>query len=216
MLASVNPRQLSVTNQASVQELDGDPNPDAIPADILQSAEPLLLKGLVADWPVVKAARESDQAAVDYLKSFYENATVGSFIGPPGGDGRVFYNAEMTDFNYRRVMLKLDQVLDELLAHEGNKDAPMFYVGSTTVDTCLPGFPGAQRRQPRRHQPARQHLARQPFARSRTFRCARQPCLHRCGAAPLHVVSAGSAAKPLRRTFGNQPGRAGHQPRRSE
>jgi hypothetical protein len=89
---------------------------------------------------MVKAARESNRAAVDYLKSFYENATVGSFIGPPGGDGRVFYNSGMNDFNYRRVMVKLDQILDQLLAHESDKAAPMFYVGSTTVDTCLPGF----------------------------------------------------------------------------
>jgi hypothetical protein len=100
--------------------LDGY-KPDAIPADVLQSAEPLLLGGLVANWPMVRAARESNQAAVDYLKSFYDNA-------------------EMTDFNYRRVMVKLDEILDQLLAHESDKEAPMFYVGSTTVDTCLPGF----------------------------------------------------------------------------
>jgi len=107
---------------------------------MLAGVEPLLLRGLVADWPMVKAGHESTRAAVDYLKSFYRDATVGSFIGPPGGDGRVFYNADMTGFNYQRVMLKLDQILDRILEHADDPAPPMFYVGSTTIDTCLPGF----------------------------------------------------------------------------
>ena len=128
-----------MTRPASVKEVTGI-RPDQIPADILGSAEPLLLRDLVGEWPIVQAGRRSARDAVDYLKSFYRNATVGSFIGPPGGDGRVFYNAEMTDFNYQRAMVKLDDIMDQILAHENDTKAPMFYVGSTTVDACLPGF----------------------------------------------------------------------------
>ena len=111
-----------MTAQKSAIEVTGISRGD-VPDDVLTSAEPLLLKGLVADWPMVEASRESTQAGVDYLRSFYKNATVGSFIGPPGGDGRVFYNADMTGFNYQRVMLKLDQILDKILEHEGDPSA---------------------------------------------------------------------------------------------
>jgi hypothetical protein len=128
-----------VTAQKPVKEVTGISR-DNIPDEVLTSVEPLLLKGLVADWPMVAAYRDSTRAAVDYLKSFYKNATVGSFVGPPGGDGRVFYNPEMTGFNYQRVMLKLDQMLDKILEHEDDPSPPMLYVGSTTIDTCLPGF----------------------------------------------------------------------------
>jgi len=128
-----------VTAHKSVKHVTGI-SQDAIPREVLTSTEPVLLKGLVAEWPMVKASRESPRAGVEYLKSFYKDATVGSFIGPPGGDGRVFYNADMTGFNYQRVMLKLDQILDKVLEYEDDAAAPMFYVGSTTIDTCLPGF----------------------------------------------------------------------------
>ena len=40
---------------------------DAVPPDVLTSTEPLLLKGLVADWPFVKAGRESASEAAQYL-----------------------------------------------------------------------------------------------------------------------------------------------------
>jgi hypothetical protein len=42
-----------------------------IPKDVIHSAEPVVFKNLVNDWPMVQAGRVSDQASVDYLKSFY-------------------------------------------------------------------------------------------------------------------------------------------------
>lgn len=108
--------------------------------DILTSTRPLLLKGLVAKWPFVEAGKRSLNAATDYLGQFYDNATVGAFFGAPNIDGRVFYNDDMSGFNYERVMIKLDEFLAEIRQHAGNDDAPAFYIGSTTVDTCLPGF----------------------------------------------------------------------------
>ena len=122
-----------------VQEISGV-SFDAIPSELPTSTEPLLLKNLVADWPVVKAGMESNQAAVDYFKSFYDEATVGAFFAPPEAKGRVYYNDDMSGFNYQPAMTKLDKILDEILKNEDAADAPMIYMGSTTIDTCLPGF----------------------------------------------------------------------------
>ncbi len=58
--------------------------------EILTSIEPLLLKGLVADWPFVKAGQESASAAAQYLLKFYANATVGVGYGPPEINGSFF------------------------------------------------------------------------------------------------------------------------------
>ena len=113
---------------------------DGLPDDVLTSTEPLVLKGLVNDWPVVTAGRESADAAIDYLAGFYENATVGAFFGDASINGRVFYNDDMTGFNYQPVMLKLSVVFDKIRQHAEDENAPAVYVGSTTVDTCLPGF----------------------------------------------------------------------------
>jgi hypothetical protein len=112
----------------------------AVPDGVLTATEPVLLKGLVAHWPVVAAGLRSAPAAVDYLRGFYRDATVGAWFGSPEIGGRFFYNDDMTGFNYKPVMTKLDVVLEKLLEHLHDARPPAFYVGSTTIDTCLPGF----------------------------------------------------------------------------
>ena len=110
--------------------------------DILASTEPLLLRGLVADWPVVAAARSSPQAAIAYLRRWYVDATVNAMLGPPGIDGRFFYNEAMDGFNFQPMRVRLDAVLGELEQHLATPAAPAIYVGSTTIDGALPGFRG--------------------------------------------------------------------------
>lgn len=102
--------------------------------------EPLVLRGLVAQWPLVQAALRSDAAALEYLRRYYRNATVGAWFGPPAIRGRFFYNEEFSGFNFEGRMVKLDQVLDELERHRADPEPPAVYVGSTTIDTCLPGL----------------------------------------------------------------------------
>jgi hypothetical protein len=128
-----------LTIEKSVREITGL-HPDEVPEEILNSTEPLLLKGMVAEWPIVKAAKTSAQSADQYLRQFYQDATVGAFFSHPNTKGRVFYNEDLTGFNFQRVMLKLDQILDKIQQHAYDQQPPAFYVGSTTVDTCLPGF----------------------------------------------------------------------------
>lgn len=105
---------------------------------ILQSTEPLVLRGLVAHWPVVLAARA--RQGESYLRRFYQGATVTALLGGPEIDGRFFYNDDISGFNFAPVHAKLDAILDELRKHADAAGPPAIYVGSTTVDTCLPGF----------------------------------------------------------------------------
>lgn len=130
-----------LTIEKSVREVGGV-EPDAVPNDLLTSTEPLLLRGLVADWPAVRASMRSAGAADEYLRRFYQGATIGAFFASPESGGRIFYNDDMSGFNYQPVMLKLDQVLDQIEQHLADERPPGIYVGSTTVDTCLPGFRG--------------------------------------------------------------------------
>ncbi|MGH8187826.1 MAG: cupin-like domain-containing protein [Steroidobacteraceae bacterium] len=112
----------------------------ALPDDVLKSTRPVVLRGLVAHWPVVRAGLESDRSASEYLRRFYAGATVGALLGAPDIGGRFFYNEDLSGFNFRSVRIKLDVVLDEIARHEHAAKPPAIYVGSTTVDTCLPGF----------------------------------------------------------------------------
>lgn len=122
-----------------MRELSGI-DPGALPDDLLQSPEPVLLRGLAAHWPAVQAARRSAAEAAAYLRGCWRDASVGIFLGPPEIDGRFFYNEAFTGFNFRRETGKLDLLLDALLQLADEAHPPALYVGSTTVDTCLPGF----------------------------------------------------------------------------
>jgi hypothetical protein len=112
----------------------------ALPDEVLESTQPLVLRGLVAYWPMVRAALESQASATAYLRRFYKDATVMVMSGDPGIGGRFFYNEDLSGFNFRMYRTRLDGVLGELTRVAGEANAPSMYVGSTTIDTALPGF----------------------------------------------------------------------------
>lgn len=123
----------------AIREISGV-RPDALPQDILTGTEPVVFKGLVADWPLVQAGSNSAAAARDYLKSFHNGASVAVTLAGPEEGGRVFYNDDLSGPNFEQHMARLDIVLDKMVADIGNPDAPLAYVGSTTIDACLPGM----------------------------------------------------------------------------
>lgn len=111
-------------------------------ADLLPGwTTPKVVRGLVGDWPMVRAARDSADAAVAHLKQ-YDHGTlpVTATTAPPEAQGRIFYNADMSGFNFRREQIPLKVVLDTLLKYRSAGAAPTIYVASTTLDSFLPGF----------------------------------------------------------------------------
>lgn len=115
-------------------------DPRALGDDVLRSTRPLVLRGLVSDWPVVRAGRTSLDASAAYLLRFYQGASVGVMLQPAGLGGRFFYDEAGTGFNFRMTRERLDRVLGALAHERDNPSPPGVYVGSTTIDTALPGF----------------------------------------------------------------------------
>ncbi len=102
---------------------------------------PKVIRGLVADWPLVQAAWRSPAEAVAHLKHFdHGTMPVTATTAPPEARGRIFYNADMSGFNFRREQIPLKVVLDTLLKYQGQAAPPTIYVASTTLDSFLPGF----------------------------------------------------------------------------
>jgi hypothetical protein len=111
-----------------------------LPEELLRSAEPVLLRGLVAHWPSARAGQESSVAAIDYLRERYRGEPVVAWRGAAQFKGRFFYNDDFSGFNFSVERTRLDHLLDLLGATATQTDAPAIYMGSTTVDSCLPGF----------------------------------------------------------------------------
>ena len=115
--------------------------PDQIPfGDILERQRPMIFRGMAADWPLVRHGLQSAEKAVAYLKSFYGGLQVVGYVGPPEIEGRFFYDAAVTGLNFRTERVMLDAFLDRMLEHPDEAERPSLYLGSTDLDTYLPGF----------------------------------------------------------------------------
>ncbi|MBD0426488.1 cupin-like domain-containing protein [Aquisalinus flavus] len=111
-----------------------------LPEAVMESPEPVILRGWVSDWPVVKAARANDKALHDYLSRFDRGAVVPVSVGPPALQGRVFYTDDFSSSNADRGTAAIGEVLRRI-ADTGTQDAPpLIYLASATIDDCLPGF----------------------------------------------------------------------------
>ena len=85
-------------------ELSGQ-DAGALPAALLSGRTPAVLRGLVSDWPVVQAGKESNANLVSYLKGYCGNSTVGAWLGGPEIGGRFFYNQDFSGFNFRAMRI---------------------------------------------------------------------------------------------------------------
>lgn len=113
---------------------------DQIPDEILTSDEPILLKGLVAQWPVVQAGLSSEDELITYLKALYSGSKVVLYRCDKEKSGRYFYDDDYRGLGFESEVTSLDQVLNALAAAKESADLGSYYVGSTTVDECLPLF----------------------------------------------------------------------------
>ena len=112
--------------------------PETLPVEFLNSAVPILLKGFVSDWPLVKAARSSDNDAIDYLQPFYQGFLVNTCMIPAGQHGVVSYNSEMTGFNFVNQQAPFIDVLKKIVDTVDQPLTDTLYIGSTSVAQCLP------------------------------------------------------------------------------
>lgn len=121
----------------AVRELDVGAR---LPDELLRATQPYIVRGYASAWPIVRAGLESADMADAYLRRHYRDATVNAMLGKPEIGGRFFYNDTLDGFNYITVRARLDAVLDELKVQRDMTAPGAIYVGSTTIDTALPGF----------------------------------------------------------------------------
>ena len=123
---------------ASVETLEGC-SPQEIPTHVYESEVPIVLKGLVDEWPAVQACSQSLSSAASYLSNFWADQPVLVFAGNDI-DGRFFYNEDCTGFNFRAGTAPLQLVLHKLGEQPDDGPVETIYVGATAVDKWLPGF----------------------------------------------------------------------------
>lgn len=113
---------------------------EAFERDILPAGEPVVIRSLVPEWGLVRAAASGAEAATSYLLNFDRGHSFDTAFGPPSIQGRIFYNADLTGMNFRMGGAKLKSTLDYILACRNDEAPPAVAVQSVPVRQHLPGF----------------------------------------------------------------------------
>ena len=112
--------------------------PSALDALLQGARTPFVIRSLVSDWPLVQAGLRSARDARTYLLERARAVPFAVSIGPPGHEGRMFYDATM-DMNFRTARGKLADIFAGFDANEGRADSPAVYLGSIDVPTHFDG-----------------------------------------------------------------------------
>lgn len=109
---------------ARVREISCDRSLEAV-MSVAASPEPVVLKGFVRDWPVVKAGASSLADLQAYLARFDRGVQVPVSAGPATLDGRIFYNADMTGMNVDRGNAPFTVFIDRVFRHGPAEPPPL-------------------------------------------------------------------------------------------
>ena len=66
--------------------------------EIVPRGEPAVLRGLVEDWPVVDAAKASEEALADFIRQAASDEPFEAWFGAPEIGGRFSYNRDFSGF----------------------------------------------------------------------------------------------------------------------
>ena len=108
--------------------------------EIVAKGEPAVLRGLVADWPIVAAARRGDEALAGVLRGAASDEPFEAWFGPPEIEGRFGYTEDFSGFNHERRLATVEQLLDLLLRQRGEERPYSMYAGGIPIRRHLPGL----------------------------------------------------------------------------
>ncbi|KQY79794.1 MULTISPECIES: cupin-like domain-containing protein [Roseateles] len=109
-------------------------------AELLPAYEPAVLRGLVADWPLVSAGRQGLEAALHYLAGFDSGAPVDALLVRPGAR-RAFGHAPGLDgFTFVRDRRPLAALFEQFWRYSHFEEPPGLAVQSAPIAEVLPGL----------------------------------------------------------------------------
>jgi len=108
--------------------------------EIIPPARPVVLRGLVDDWPAAQFGSESAEAICRYLMELDNGTPVDAILLAPQEKGRIFYNAAFDGFNFLHNRLPLSRVIEQIARYSQFDEAPAVAAQSALIRACLPRF----------------------------------------------------------------------------
>jgi hypothetical protein len=132
-LAEADPRILPPVAEREVA------SPAALDEALRTATTPFVVRGLVADWPLVAAARRSADDARAYLLAHARELPFAVSVGKPGSGGRLFYDEAM-GMNFGMTRARLPDIFSKIAAVEDQADAPPIYLASIDLHQFFSGL----------------------------------------------------------------------------
>ena len=121
-------------------DASGLAGPEQFLRDVVEPCRPVVLRGLVKDWPIVEAGRLSPSAVRDHLQPLDAGGEIEAFFGAPAIAGKYFYTDDLKGFNFERRRMKFVAALESIVSSVGAPGSPSMYVGSVPTSDFLPRF----------------------------------------------------------------------------
>jgi len=110
----------------------------ALREEIIPRDRPAVLKGYVTDWPIARAAAQSPEALLDYVRARDPGHPLKIMVGRPEIKGVYFYRDDMSGLNFEYQDQPLHTALANILACRTRADAPAIYTGARAVERYFP------------------------------------------------------------------------------
>ncbi|GBL04353.1 cupin-like domain-containing protein [Glaciecola sp. KUL10] len=124
-----------------IKILDGL-TPESIPFDELFSTnQPILLKGLVKDWPLVlKGKQEGQNSVMAELAAHDSQRPFLVYQGEPSINANFTYNDTCSGFNYSSHKSNLTKVLSHIRSQIDNQEHDYLYINSLRLEDGFPSL----------------------------------------------------------------------------
>ncbi|MER3546353.1 MAG: cupin-like domain-containing protein [Rhodanobacteraceae bacterium] len=120
---------------ATVEECDA---PAFDFAKTMARVKPLVIRGLVRDWPIVQLVLQSDTAFAQQLAQLDNGADVTTLLIAPQADGILGYKDDLSDCNYRHFKMPITIGLQRLAKYGQREHVPGLVIQSVPLCECLP------------------------------------------------------------------------------
>lgn len=108
--------------------------------EIRPAGQPVIMRGLVKDWPAVAAGTSGPESVADHLRGLDVGAKVPAFVARPDVKGRYFYAPDMRGFNFDMREVPFLALLNKLLEQKDDASPLGIYAGASPTTQTLPQF----------------------------------------------------------------------------
>lgn len=111
------------------------PSAELFQRDLYWKAQPVVLRGIAADWEPVAAGLGSPQQLADWLKDKVGSRSVDILSVKSPEDTMFFYGDDLTEMNFDRGSLPFDAFVDAVLSGADQDQARNLYLQGTLAST---------------------------------------------------------------------------------